>query len=319
MTYSIHEASPTDLKSWDSFVANSVNGTLFHRRDFLSYHGDRFSNGEKFLVACKGNTVVAQVSLNVGDDGVAVSPYGGSYGGFVFKTTPTLVESREIVQNLIAWGRARRITVLRLTQPPSFCCKQNLDTFYYSLLVAGFKSLRREISSVVELVDHEANIESVLSSKTRNKVKVAKKRGVSLHRDVGLDEFWPMMESTFNRHGVRPTHSKEELSRLISILPNEVKVTVARQNGVNLAGLVEFEINPQVQSSFYFCRSAVQSQALSVLVTDALDRAISDGHKFYDFGTSTALMQSRDNVFSFKESFGANGYFRETFEWREGG
>jgi len=319
MAYSIRDASAADLNNWDGFVANSVNGTLFHRRDFLSYHGGRFAHGEKFLVIRKGNAVVAQVSVFVGHDAVATSPYGGSYGSLVFGAPPSLSAAREIVRALLVWSKEHGIAKLRLTPTPSFCCKQSLDTFAYALLMAGFKSSRREVSSVVELAGIGPDIESALPGKTRNVIRAAKKRGVCVCRNAGLDEVWPLLEMTFNRHGARPTHTKAELSKLIATFPGEVNAAVARQDGINLAGIVEFSVNSRVQSSFYFCRSEAPSQGLSVLVADALDRAIAEGYRFYDFGTSTVNMQARDSVFLFKEGFGATGYFRETFEWDKGG
>ena len=41
----IHKLSERDHKTWDGFVAQANNGTLFHSLEFLGYHpADRFKN-----------------------------------------------------------------------------------------------------------------------------------------------------------------------------------------------------------------------------------------------------------------------------------
>ena len=46
-----------------------------------------------------------------------------------------------------------------------------------------------------------------------------------------------------------------------------------------------------------------------------MERCRSDGFMYYDMGTSSVGMEARENIFSFKESFSAESYIRETFEW----
>ena len=105
----LQEANEKQLARWDSFVDQSINGTIFHKRKFLAYHGDKFKGKEHFLVVLKGTEVVAQISLAFleGPDGKveAKSPYGASYGGFVFSHCPSYGEGREIASLLTAYLR----------------------------------------------------------------------------------------------------------------------------------------------------------------------------------------------------------------------
>ena len=56
------------------------------------------------------------------------------------------------------------------------------------------------------------------------------------------------------------------------------------------------------------------NQALSLLIFNRLEAA-KKSFKFYDFGTSTdGKMKARENVFLFKENFGAVGVLRETIK-----
>ena len=49
--------SEISADSWDRLGAASIDGTLFHTRRFLSYHRDRFADGERLLDISKGDTV----------------------------------------------------------------------------------------------------------------------------------------------------------------------------------------------------------------------------------------------------------------------
>lgn len=319
MTFNIRTATEKQLTRWDDFVDSSINGTIFHKLKFLSYHRDRFQDGETFLVIKKGDDVIGQMAvLKKYEEGhsVAVSPYGGSYGGIVFKRNISYSESRGIVEALISWLRGNKIRFFRLTFPPRMCVSKSLDSFYFALLEAGFTTGARDITSVVKLC---APIDEIISGKTRNIVKSAFGKGVSIHHDCQLSVFWALIDSTYSRHGVSPTHSKQELGELISRFPGKIKIHVAKYLGIPVAGICEFEINHMVNSSFYFCRGDEHNdvQGLSVLVKDALERSKECGFKYYDFGTSSVNMVARPNVFSFKEGFGAEGIFREVYSWED--
>ena len=55
---------------------------------------------------------------------------------------------------------------------------------------------------------------------------------------------------------------------------------------------------------------------MSLIVYDTILKAKEDGFKYFDFGTSSVNMKGRENIFRFKESFGAIGVFRHTYYWR---
>lgn len=93
---------------------------------------------------------------------------------------------------------------------------------------------------------------------------------------------------------------------------------MAYLNGRPIAGIGVFVINRRVSSSFYLCTDPEfqNVQALSGLVCGAIQRAQDNGFKWFDLGTSSDEMQGRENIFSFKEGFGAIGLFRDTYLWQ---
>ena len=315
-TVEIREADSAELETWDEFVRRSVNGTLFHERAFLAYHGDRFSESERFLVGLDRGRVSAALALAVSEeeDGPAArSPYGASYGGIVFAEPPTYERSRQLVDALLAYLAEVGVTRLAITPPHALCTSVPLDTFHFALLEAGFVSVNRDVVSAAVL-DDSARTQS---ERARRSVRKAEEAGVTVEFEAPVDDFWRTVDATFLKHQSAPTHTFAEFRDLVDRLPGRVQPAVAYADGVPVAGLGEFELNERVQSSFYICQDPDRQdlQALSLLVAEALERASVRGFAAYDFGTSTANMQARPGVWAFKENFTRVGVFRETFEW----
>ena len=315
----IVEADGKRLERWDDNVERAVNGTIFHLRRFLAYHGDRFRDVERFLVVLDGDTVLAQLPAALEDsaDGRRLrSPYGASYGGFAFQRYPTFSQATRVVQALLEWLEGERIERVVLTPPIAACSRLPLDVVSFALLAGGFTSTNRDITSLVSL-DHVAPMLEVVTSRARNAARKAEREGVTVQVRGDLDDFWSVMTATFSKHGTHPTHTLEEFRRLAEALPEQVYADVAYHDGEPIAGVGYFVINTFVNSSFYFCQrpSRRELNGLTLCVLRGLERAKQDGYRWFDFGTSTAAMEPRENVFRFKEQFASAGQFRETFEW----
>lgn len=314
----IQDASARQLENWDAFNRASVNGTIFQQRNFLAYHGDKFAN-QKFLVVLNGQTVIAQIAMCTAlVDGklVARSPYGGSYGGFVFAQPCDYKCGREIVSAFISLLREMNIDRFIVTPPMAICEAQSLDVFRFNLLEQGFKSTSRDISNVALLQGPEPIFEKI-TSEARNKARKAKADGVVIRRRAPVGDFWIPLAATFDKHGTPATHTRAELEYLVENLPKEVWVDVAYYNEQPIAGICHFVINKNIDSGFYLVQNPQMRQyrGLTLLVAEALSDAQQAGFKYFDFGTSSIGMVARENVFSFKESFSKVGYFRESFDW----
>jgi hypothetical protein len=315
----IEEATARQLESWDDRVERSINGTIFHTRRFLAYHGDRFSKSERFLVALDGSSIKAQIALTVSDeDGsrVARSPYGGSYGSFIFLDQPGFSDAKDLVASFNEYLLADDVNRFVMTPPIACCTKGSLDTVYFVMLTNGYRSINRDLSSIVSL-PLEQNVVDLVSSRARNMSRKAQARGVRIERG-NLGDFWRVLQLTFEKHGTSPTHSLENLEYLIREFPEQIYVDVAYgSDGEALAGIGCFAINRRVNSSFYLCQNPLRAedQALSFLIINALADSHSAGFSYFDLGTSTVGMVPRENIFRFKESYSKESMFRETLEW----
>ena len=180
--YSIKNASAENLKNWDVFIDNSINGTIYQKRKFLSYHGNLFKNSERWMVVKKGNEVIAQISycqFRVDDLIFGKSPYGGSYGGFILKNQPSYKTISEIVKLFNEHLIRNNIYSFIMTHPIACCSVNQVDHIPYVLIENGYQSISRQISSIINLSN--GNIEDIVSSRDMNIERKAINKGVPIN------------------------------------------------------------------------------------------------------------------------------------------
>lgn len=301
---------------WDAFVAESANGTLFHSNKFLKYHGERFQNHLHHILFEKSGNVQAVMPMAVFEENgikIARSPYGASYGGIVTRYIPSYSDSRILVQKLVEYLKHNSISQLTITPPITICEKDHTDTLLFAFLEQGFRISNSDVSSVVSLSDEDIE-KNVFTSRARNMARKAEKSGVTARFRADIDSFWSLMEKTFLKHATTSTHSRNEWEWLCTNLAEDIWCDVAYIGDIPVAGIGHMKINKLVDSSFYLCSDPEyqNTQALTFLVYKSLLESKKSGFRFFDFGTSTVNMLARENIFRFKECYGAVGLFRHT-------
>lgn len=299
---------------WDTAIERSVNGTLFHLRKFLAYHINRFSGREYFVGFQVRGQIVARLCFSVVKrDGLRLllSPYGASYGGLVFMRPPAFQEAIAVTDALIRLGREMLVDEIHLAYPIKACLRASLDTADFALLNRGFELSVRDITSVY------VRGTSKISDRGRRSAQKAARLGVTLDWDPSLADFWQVVEATYSKHGVPPTHSVEEFDTLRHLLGSRITLCVAHVDGYPAAALGCFRLTHQVDSAFYICSDPYQNktQALSFLISERLARMDADV-SYFSFGTSSYEMVPRENIFQFKENFTKIGMFRDTYTWK---
>jgi hypothetical protein len=313
------DADHRRLARWDADVDRTVNGTLFHRLDFLGYHGDRFAGVQRNLVLLDGEEPFAWLSLAL--DGTptartARSPFGGSYGSFAFASYPTYAKSRETVEALLSFLNAEGVDCCLLTPPLSVCAAQPLDTFHFALLESGFTSVKRDLSSVVGLGGPMA-VDQAVSSAARWRARKAERAGISLLVTDEVDRFWPLVEAAYWARGRATTHTRDQLAAVAGAVPGRLLFHLGLLRDQPVGGLARFVVNDRVAVSFYLCQDPAfaDTQALSLVLLAELAACQAKGFTHYDLGTSTVEGRARTNVLRFKESYSKTAVFRETFGW----
>jgi hypothetical protein len=304
-----HEVIQADslLEDWDSFVDSSINGTIFHKIGFLNYHDLEFKKKLRYFEFKLKNYVVARLVIGI-DNETLYTPFGASYGGFIFNEYPSYTISKELVDCLLEIAKTYDLKRIHYTPPIQGAHESSLDTFYFALMERGFNIISADVTNVF---DQKFKKYSTRLHRARQR---AIDRKVVIEQQGKLEDFWNVLEKTFDKHGAIPTHTFNEFKYLTDRPDLNIRTPVAYFQDRPVAALGCIRISKHLDSSFYICSdpSYRDTQALTYLLYETLN-AVDESVRYFSFGTSTHEMIPRKNIFEFKENFSRIGMFRFNF------
>lgn len=305
---------------WDAFVDQQANnGTLFHKRAFLAYHpADRFAD-DSLLFYKKGKLqAVLPAARRHGDEAkLLISHPGASFGGFVVQPELSLKDATALVSMLKKYAKSQHYGGLDITLPPIVYLKRPSNYIDFALYNAGFRYRKREVSSVIPLDVSEEHVLQLLKAEAQRAVRRSQKLGVEVREDDDYATFYDILKQNLKlRHNVIPTHSLEELQKLVSWFPERIKMFAAYAESQMVAGIVLFHANEKTTLAFYIShREAFQKyRAVNHLFYEVFRWCVRNRFQFLDFGIFTVNMEPNWGLARFKESFGAQGVFRDSMQ-----
>ncbi len=318
MNLKVERFGEADTDWWDAYVWQADNGTIFHTRKFLSYHPkSRFKDHS--LIFKRKNAVKAvlpAIEMEMDKDKVLYSHRGASYGGFVYKDAG-IRDAFDMVEALKTYAKAQGFTRILITLPPIVYMTRYSNYLDFAMLQNGFRYLKREISSVVQLPASVEDILPMFKSEARTATRKSIKSGIQVRRSEDFDTYYKILRRNLKlRHNVTPTHSLDELKYLAKLFPDRIHLWAAYLDGQMIAGVVNFICTPRVVLAFYISdnKEYQQYRSLNNLFYRIFQWAVQAGYRFYDFGIFTVNMDPNWGLGKFKETFGARGLFRDSFE-----
>jgi lipid II:glycine glycyltransferase (peptidoglycan interpeptide bridge formation enzyme) len=310
--------SGISTEEWESFIDSSDNGTMFHKRLFLSYHPkDRFEDAS--LVVKKDNQILGlfpAVVINREGKKVLSSHSGASYGGFAYKQNLNLKEAFDLVDSLLSYAKDLKCERIQLTPPPIIYQTKYSNYIDFALVKNDFTYLKRDVSSVVQLDIPKDELLSTYRAEARTAVKKAIKQGVEIAECERFADYYEILKKNLKmRHNVNPTHTLDELIKLKKMFPGKIRLWGAFIGEKLIAGVCNFSANPKVVLAFYISHDEEYQEyrAVNLLFYEIMKRYKEEGFKFLDFGIFTVNMEPNWGLGRFKENFGARGIFRDTF------
>ncbi len=318
MSIEIERYKESLFHEWDEFVWQANNGTIFHTRKFLNYHpSERFEDHS--LIFRKDNRVIALFPATIRYEAhrkILTSHRGSSYGGIVTKFNLSIKDAFRIVETLIDYAHSNDFKGIELTPPPIIYFLRPSNYVDFALIKNGFGYRKREISSVIPLTFSESDVLKTFSSESRRAVRRGIKLGVRVYESEDYLEFYEILKRNLKmRHNVQPTHTLEELLLLKKIFPDRIKLFGAYIDNELIAGVVIFVCNERVVLAFYISHNEERQQyrGVNCLFYEIIKWAIHHRFGHLDFGIFTVDMAPNWGLGRFKESFGAQGVFRDTF------
>ena len=319
MSLSVSVFIQENKRAWDRFVWQANNGTLFHTRKFLEYHPpDRFEDHS--LILSDGERIIALFPAIIKKQAgklALVSHGGASYGGFVFRETLSVRSAFELVEALIVHCKKFEFDTVDITLPPIIYQKRPSHYIDFALYKNGFTYRKREVSSVIPLDFSAEDTIKMFKPEARTATRRSMKLGIDIQESDDFDSFYPILSKNLAmRHGVQPTHTLEELKELKRRFPHRIRHYGAFLDSRMIAGVTNFICNDQVVLAFYISHDEAfqEYRPVNRLFYEIIRWSIESGMKFLDFGIFTVNEDPNWGLGKFKESFGARGILRETFQ-----
>jgi lipid II:glycine glycyltransferase (peptidoglycan interpeptide bridge formation enzyme) len=195
--------------------------------------------------------------------------------------------------------------------------KRYNDYLDFAFVKNGFGYMKREVTSVITLNVDEDNVMKLIKPEARTSIRRAEKLGVVVKKSNDFDEYYEILKSNLAmRHNVQPAHSLEELKHLKELFPQKIQLYGAYIKNQMIAGVVNFYCNDRVVLVFYISHNPEfqQYRAVNLLFYTIMKDAVSRGLGFLDFGLFTVNMDPNWGLGKFKESFGARGILRNSYQ-----
>lgn len=317
----VHEYKPELRNEWEQFVRKSNNGTMFHLQDFLDYHPEgkfnffhlMFRDNDKLIGILPGGIVNSNTFW---------SPVGASYGSIVTGDLH-FEKALDIVDALLDYGRKNKWSQLFLIPPPFIYNINYNQHIEYALLYRKFGFELHYISHAIHLKrgnDFEKHFDKT-ARKTIHKILREGKICIEVSDDY--EAFYDIIIANKSRHGVKPTHSLEDMLRIKSLLPDSVRLLIVYYDDKPIAGSWLFLCNPKVVLCFYnmLYYEFEHLRPIYLVMYETVRWAVENGYEWVDIGVSQDTkaedpMTPSLNLIKFKERFDSRGVLRTTFHYR---
>ena len=311
---------------WDQFVSSSFNGTIFHKREFLSYHIDRKFNDCSLLFKKKGKIIAVLPAAMIKNGGKKIffSHPGASFGGIAHKDL-SFDDCYKIIELTHDFCKENNYNNIFIVQTPSIYNQYRYDEIVdYVLKINNYNNIENYISNVLTI---DNDIEEQLFKISRNKNRsinyyenLIKKHSLSFKWVNDFDDFYPILIKNKRKHNSKPTHSKEELDSLKKIFPHDVLQLMLYSNNTSIAGMTIFKANTKGAILFYsmFDYEYNKMQPIALLMHYIIRWAKKNNLTFVDYGVShmpqaeNPLTPSR-SLIKFKEEFGCFSIIRNAY------
>ncbi len=294
---------------WDALVDESRNGTFLFRRDYMEYHAHRFVDYS--LCFFYGDKLIAVLPAH--RDGDVLYSHGGlTYGGLVLSVDATQSRVLAIFDMLVEYLRKEGFVGMIYKCVPYHLQKYPADEARYALFRHGATQLVCNVATVVDM-----SMPIRMSELRRRGARKAQRAGIVIAESDDYSHFWTVLiQNLQTRYSATPVHSLEEIIKLSSLFPENIRLFVAKQDNEILGGTVVYECGKCVRVQYISADERGKELSVLDLLFSYLLTERYIGYKYFDFGTSNEAggHYLNEGLIAQKEGFGGRAVIYETYE-----
>ena len=307
--FSVRPYVKADAAAWDALIERSRNGNFLHRRDYMDYHADRFS--DQSLIVDRNGEIVAVFPANI-ESNVVASHGGLTYAGLI---SGHALRAESMLAVFVQMGdhyRALGIDHVIYKAVPHVFHSYPAEEDLYAIYRQGARLKRRDISSVIPLRERFP-----FTQGRRQSVDKARGTGIRLQRAGEMTDFHALLSDVLRKHDVLPTHSLPELSLLRERFPQQIVLHEASIDDELLAGVLVYDFGRVVHTQYMaVSEKGRRLDALSLLLAELIEYTYADRF-YFTFGISSEQegRELNGGLIAQKEYFGARAVVHDTYEW----
>jgi len=318
----VHEYKPENLKEWEDFVEKSNNGTMFHKMAFLDYHNPGKFNFFHLMFRENGKLIGVLPGGLTNNDEVFWSPVGASYGSLVTGDLPFDTNLR-LVDAMMGYFNNQNFREIFLIPPPIIYSQNISQHFEYAMLYRKFDFELHYISHSIEL-KYGKDFMSHFDKTARKTIhKILREGRLTIRDSEDYATFHDILLKNKAKHGVKPTHTLEDMLKLKELMPENLKMMLVYFDDIPIAGTWLFICNSQVVLCFYnmLLYEYEHLKPIYLIMYETVRWASENGFRWVDIGVSQDTkaedpMTPSQNLIYFKERFDSRGILRSTFHFK---
>ena len=312
-----------DLKIWDNFVENeTINGTIYHTRNFLSYHKSRFIDNS-IMIYDKKKLIAVFPCCKCGDG--YYSHKGSTNGGIIIKKKYyTLSKLTEIMDAIYSYYKGN--LYIKLSESVYF--RENTNNKLLNFVLSQKCKKYIDISLHFDINKNEKIIDSF--PKNDNKrllLKYIKNPNKEFHFFISEDiddykKYYSLLKKNLNkRNNVDPLHSLDEFLSLKDILGKKQFLFLSKDKKGNiLSGSLVFLINNTTYYTVYLMSNYEEKNSFAFyLLYELFELAKKNNIEVVNLGACSTGGGSNIlySNYKFKSSCGCDVNLKYNFSYKE--
>ncbi len=309
---SIYSYNQDHKAIWDQFIDEISCGLFLFKRDFMSYHSDRFV--DRSLVIFRNDQLCAVFPANQ-TDGTIYSHQGLTFGGLLCRANESYDNLTDIVSKVFDFYRKIGFKALYVKLMPSFFDSHLIKLQHLIWSELGGINVYKERTMSIDFDNYRIH---------KSKLKRFRKYqnfGFQIVKTTDFHIFWNsvLIPRLHSKHSVAPVHSLDEIQRLANLFPENILQYCIFKDGEILAGITLF-VNDGIVKSQYGATtdSGEDFYALDFLFISLIQQYDSLGFRYFDMGSVRSDHPSgiNEGLWKQKQELGCSDYFLPHFEFQ---